>query len=114
MLYSMPVQNHNPSPGESQPDTPEREAAIVRFWDKYINALHRKGIKEPFDRWFVIRTRQYIEAFADKRLTRHTMADLTGYLDIPGRTQSWQAWQFRQVVDAIELLLRGDQWGQLD
>jgi len=87
----MSIQNHNPSPGKSQPDTPEREAAIARFWDKYIDVIHRKGIKEPFDRWLVIRAQQYIEAFADKRLALHTVGDLTGYLDILGRKQSWQA-----------------------
>jgi hypothetical protein len=102
----MPVQNHNPSPGKRQTTSPEREAAIAQFWDKYIGIVHMKGIKEPFDRWFVIRARQYIEAFPDKRLALHTVDDLTGYLDMLGRKQSWQAWQFRQAVDAIEMLLR--------
>jgi integron integrase len=102
----MSSQNHNPSPDRRQTDTPEREAAIARFWDKYIDMIHKKGIKEPFDRWFVIRARQYIEAFQDKRLALHSADDLTGYLETLGRNSSWQAWQFRQVVDAIELLLR--------
>jgi len=47
-----------------------------------------------------------IEAFPDKRLALHTADDLTGYLDRLGRKQSSQAWQFRQAVDAIEMLLR--------
>jgi len=102
----MSSQNHNPSLDKRQTTTPEREAAIAHFWDKYIAIIHKKGIKEPFDRWFVIRARQYIEAFPDKRLALHTEADLSGYLDMLGRKQVWQAWQFRQAVDAIELLLR--------
>jgi len=102
----MPVQNHNPLPGKRQTDSPEREAAIARFWNQYITVIHDKGIKEPFDRWFVIRARHYIEAFPDKRLARHQEADLREYLDMLGRKGSWQAWQFKQAVDAIELLLR--------
>ncbi|MDQ6960815.1 MAG: hypothetical protein Q9M27_07240 [Mariprofundaceae bacterium] len=84
----MSSQNHNPSPGKRQTATQEREAAIARFWDKYIDAIHKKSIKEPFDRWFVIRARQYIEAFPDKRLALHTADDLTDYLDMLGRKQS--------------------------
>jgi len=53
----MPAQNHNPSPGKKQTTSPEREAAITRFWNKYISIIHMKGIEEPFDRWFVIRAR---------------------------------------------------------
>jgi len=45
--------------------------------DKCIDIIHKKGIKELFDRWFVIRVRQYIEAFPDKRLALHTADDLT-------------------------------------
>ncbi len=102
----MPTQNHKPLPDKRQTASPEREAAIAKFWDKYIDIIHKKGIKEPFDRWFVIRARQYIEAFPDKRLALHSTDDLTEYLEILGRNSSWQAWQFRQAVDAIELLLR--------
>jgi len=102
----MPVQNHNPLPGKRQTDSPEREAAIARFWNQYIAAIHDKGIKEPFDRWFVIRARHYIEAFPDKRLALHSDADLSEYLDMLGRKGEWKGWQFKQAVDAIELLLR--------
>jgi len=102
----MPVQNHNPLPGKKQTDSPEREAAIARFWNQYITVIHDKGIKEPFDRWFVIRARHYIEAFPDKRLAQHSEADLRGYLEMLGRKGSWLGWQFRQALDAIELLLR--------
>ncbi len=93
-------------PGKRQTTSPEREAAIARFWDKYITIIHDKGIKEPFDRWFVIRARHYIDAFPDKRLTLHNSTDLRGYLEVLGRKGAWQAWQFKQAVDAIELLLR--------
>jgi len=99
-------QQHNPSKCKRQTASPEREAAVARFWDKYIAIIHEKGIKEPFDRWFVIRARHYIEAFPDKRLALHTSDDLNDYLNVLGRNGSWQGWQLRQAVGAIELLLR--------
>jgi len=102
----MPVQNHNPLPGKGQEGSPERKAAIARFWNQYIAAIHDKGIKEPFDRWFVIRARHYIEAFPDKRLAQHSETDLRGYLEMLGRKGKWKGWQFKQAVDAIELLLQ--------
>jgi len=80
VLWLIPVQNHNPPPDKRQTGTPEREASIARFWDKYIDIIHKKGVREPFDRWFVIRARQYIEAFQDKRLALHSADDLTGYM----------------------------------
>ena len=35
---------------------------VRSFWDRYIQKLHESGIKPPFDRWFVLRAEQYIEA----------------------------------------------------
>ncbi|MBN4073551.1 phage integrase N-terminal SAM-like domain-containing protein [Mariprofundus ferrooxydans] len=102
----MSEHDHKPAPGKKQMASPERDAAIAQFWNKYITIIHAKGINEPFDRWFVIRARHYIEAFPDKRLALHTSDDLSGYLNMLGRNGSWQGWQFRQAVDAIELLLR--------
>jgi len=72
-------QRYNPSPNKRQTVTsPEREAAIAWFWNQYIAIIHEKGIKEPFDRWFVIRAQHYIEAFPDKRLALYNRDDLKG------------------------------------
>jgi len=56
----MPIQNHNPLQGKRQTDSPEREAAIARFWNQYIAVIHDKGIKEPFDRWFGFQGAVYV------------------------------------------------------
>jgi len=42
----------------------------------------------------------------DKRLALHNSDDLNDYLNVLGRNSSWQGWQLRQAVGAIELLLR--------
>ncbi len=91
---------------QKQANTPEREAAIARFWEKYIAIVHQKGIGEPFDRWYVIRAKHYIETFPDKRLASHCREDLSAYFQMLGRKGSLQAWQLRQAMDAIEWLLR--------
>jgi hypothetical protein len=42
--------------------TPEREAALVRFWERYIEIIQNQGVTKPFDRWYVIRAQAYIDA----------------------------------------------------
>ncbi len=61
--------------------TPEREAAIARFWKRYIEMLQHQGITKPFNRWYVIRAQDYIDARPGLRLKEHRVADLTNYLN---------------------------------
>ena len=51
--------------------TPEREAAIARFRERYIEILQHQGITKLFDRWCVIRARGYIDARPGLRLKEH-------------------------------------------
>ncbi|MEA3465074.1 MAG: hypothetical protein U9R29_03570 [Thermodesulfobacteriota bacterium] len=41
---------------------------IGRFWDRFIALVRRNNVKEPFDRWYVIRAEEYIKAYEGKRL----------------------------------------------
>jgi integron integrase len=77
---------------------------VRRFWDNYLNRLHKKGISAPYDRWYVRRAEQYIAAFRDKRLGEQTPQDVDSYLAEVGRSGALEDWQFRQVVDAIQNL----------
>jgi len=43
----MSEQHHNPVPGKKQTASPEREAAIARFWEQYIAIIHAKGSRNP-------------------------------------------------------------------
>ena len=85
--------------------TPEREAAIARFWERYIEILQKQGITKPFDRWYVLRAQGYIDARPGLRLKEHRKSDLTSYLNALGRKSGLKDWQFRQAVDAIRILL---------
>lgn len=39
-----------------------------RFWDRYIKALPKRGIKPPSGHWHVLRAEQFIKAFPARRL----------------------------------------------
>jgi hypothetical protein len=65
--------------------TPEHQAAIARFWEHYVEMLQHQGVTKPFDRWYVIRAQDYIDAHPDLRLKQHRMSDPTKYLNALGR-----------------------------
>ncbi len=56
--------------------------------------------------WHVRHAEIYLSAFPDKRLAQHTPADVTGYLEQQERLGRIEDWQFKQIVDAVENLLR--------
>ena len=65
----------------------------------------------------VVRAEQYIAAHPDRRLADQPPADVDTYLAALGRETGLKAWQFRQVVDAIQRLfeLVGVNWlGEVD
>jgi len=57
-------------------------------------------------RWHVLRAEQYLKAFPGKRLSEHSAEDVTGYLERVGRLDRIASWQFIQIIDAIQNLLR--------
>ena len=46
--------------------------AVRRFWDRYLELLHKQGVKPPADRWYVIRAKGYIKANPERRLVWST------------------------------------------
>lgn len=97
--------------------TSKEADSVSRFWDRYIDSVHKQGVKPPVDRWYVRRSEQYITAFPNKKLVAHTQDDVTGYFTNLGRNTALKEWQFVQVVDAIQNLFRmvGAGWfDQLD
>ena len=90
--------------------------AIRRFWDKYLNQLHKDGVKPPFDAWHVKRAEAFIKR-SSKRLAEHSPTEIERYLRDAGRDPRLKAWQFRQIVDAIRTLfaVAGVSWlGEVD
>lgn len=86
-------------------EEPDLERDISKFWDRYIKLVHNQGINEPFDRWYVIRCKEYIGLFPDKKLRRHSQSDLERFLSGIGCNKRLSDWQMHQAADAIRLLL---------
>ncbi|MEW5754866.1 MAG: integron integrase [Pseudomonadota bacterium] len=77
-----------------------------RFWDRYIEYLMKQGVKEKSLRWYVKWVEQYIAAFPDKRLVRHTQEEVSEYLTNLGRNTRLKDWQFSQAAYAIQNLFK--------
>ncbi len=82
------------------------KSATELFWQRFTKLIIQQGVKEKFRKWYIIRAKQYIEAFPDKRLATHTADDVTGYLENVGRVGGLKDWQFHQSVDAIQILFQ--------
>ncbi len=78
--------------------------AVHRFWDRYLELLHKQGIQPPTDRWYVIRAEAYIKAHPERHLAEQTPDDVRRHLSDLGRIGRMNDWQFRQSVDAIQKL----------
>lgn len=80
------------------------DAAERRFWDGFIEICRARSVPERALRWYVVRVERYLKTFPDQRLRTHTEQMVTGYLQDAGRDSELPSWQFRQVVDALQLL----------
>lgn len=80
------------------------EAAIARFWERYLEKARNQGVRPAAERWYVLRAEQYIRAVPDRRLAEHTPVDVADYLGKAGREGRLTDWQFLQLVDAIQIL----------
>ena len=74
------------------------------LWQQYIHVLHAKGIRPPFDRWYVIRAEAFARAHQGKQLKEYTCDLVQLYLADLGRCNSLNTWQFKQAVDAVRIL----------
>jgi integron integrase len=88
------------------------ETAVSRFWDRYIDLVHRQGVKRPAERWYVKWAERYIAQSTGRKLVSHTPVDVSGYFAALGRDTRVKDWQFAQAVDAIRNLfvLAGVAW----
>lgn len=62
-------------------------------------------MQAPGDRWYVIRAEQFERALAGRDPRTCDAADLTTYLQEVGTRTGLADWQFRQIIDALQMLL---------
>jgi hypothetical protein len=82
-----------------------REDGAPSNWDRYLNLLARKGVPETMRPWYVRRVEEFLKDVRPESLSRLTEGDVTGYLQQVSSRSRLVDWQFRQVVDALQLLL---------
>lgn len=88
--------------------TPTRSDAELpkAVWNTFVNRVRSRGIRAPFDRWYAIRAENFARSMRGKAWHAWTPNDVTNYLTALGANDRFTAWQFRQVVDSVEILLR--------
>ena len=78
--------------------------SVSRFWDNYIEKTIAYNIKPKVARWYVRHAEQYIKAYPNRRLGSHTPREIEQYLRDKGRNPRLEDWQFRQIVEALQIL----------
>jgi hypothetical protein len=90
----------------SQAATPRsREAGTSSGWDRYLSLLERERIPANQRRYYVQRAEAFIEAVRPTRLREVSADQITAFFPRYARDRRLNAWQFRQTVEAVQLLL---------
>lgn len=68
-------------------------------WNEFIAICLEHGVHQKAIRWYVLRVERYLQAVGPDQ----TAAMLLDYVASAGRDSRLQAWQFRQLVHALQL-----------
>jgi hypothetical protein len=74
------------------------------FWDKYIAIARLYKVRDNALRWYVRHAERYIANFEGLPLGEHEPKQVEAYLRGKGRNPDIESWQYRQIVQAIEIL----------
>ena len=95
----MPQKNPQPNPGT------RRESGQPSRWDQYVELLDRKKVPEKARRWYVARVETFLNQVKPELLQNLSAGEVTGFFQEISRSGNLADWQFRQTVDAIQILL---------
>jgi integron integrase len=73
-------------------------------WQKYIDLLQKKQIQANEHRWYVKRVEDFLASYPGKKLGQFSATELEGYFKQQAQNPDLEVWQYRQLVDAIQLL----------
>jgi integron integrase len=96
---------HSRQESAMDPAEPRRSRLPAEIWGRFTTIVHQRGAREPADRWYVIRAEQFERALQEKDLRACDATDVNAYLRELGEQAQLQDWQYRQVVEALEILL---------
>ena len=87
-----------------QPHHSGRQAPI---WDRFRTLLRDRGVKDSVARWHVFRAEQFLKEHPSRSPDAHSAEDVAGYLRELGRKTNLEDWQYRQAIEALEVLFGG-------
>ena len=76
-----------------------------KFWKEYLKVLLEQGVKHTARPWYVRHAQRYIDAH-DHPSARHSPEDVSHYLTQLGQDKQLKPYQFRQNVQAIQILFQ--------
>ena len=82
-----------------------RESGQPSHWDQYVELLDRKKVPENARRWYVTRVENFLRQVKPESLQNLSADEVTGFFQEISRSGNLADWQFRQTVDAIQILL---------
>ena len=105
-LGMSPVSGLRQIPGPAAPAVnPRRESPNASGWDRYLSVLERNRIPFNQHRWYVLRAEGFIDAVRPTRMGEVSVGQITTFFPRYAREQGLNEWQYRQAVDAVQLLL---------
>ena len=78
--------------------------SVSRFWDKYISKTKVYKVPERARQWYVRRVEAFINAHAGRKLAALSGDDVRDFLDVIGRNECIEDWQFKQSIEALRIL----------
>jgi integron integrase len=82
-----------------------REDGSPSNWDRYLALLERSQVPQNARRWYVRRVEDFLKDIKPHSLRGLEAGQITDYLRRLSSRGRFSGWQFRQAVDAIQLLL---------
>ena len=93
-----------PSSNDSSP--PRRsEAGTPSHWQQYLDLLEKTGVPEGARRWYVARVESFLREMEGTPVRALAPEAITAFFDKVAREGQLADWQFRQLVDAVRLLV---------
>ncbi len=83
---------------------PSKSASPDSRWTRFLQALEARGIFQPYARWYVIRAEHFLHTLSKDTDSRYTADNVSAYLRRVGRDGNLRDWQYRQLVEALEVL----------
>jgi len=103
-MRTPPVRPSTPKQSRAAP-APRRETGRPSGWDRYLELLVRERVPANARRWYVQRAEDFVAAVRPKRLGELSASEITAFFPRYAREKHLTDWQFRQTVDALQLLL---------